>query len=82
MVWRSQLHLQGIWRYLPEERLPWTKMTTNTEDDIIFAAEIVTNQEAMEKDLNIASQYVKCIELLNYKGLSIFVSLIVFASPS
>ena len=58
-------------------------MTTNTEDDIIFAAEIVTNQEAMEKDLNIASQYVKSIELLNYhKGLSIFVSLIVFASPS
>ena len=45
--------------------------------------EIVTNQEAMEKDLNIASQYVKSIELLNYqKGLSIFVSLIVFASPS
>lgn len=57
-------------------------MTTNTEDDIIFAAEIVTNQEAMEKDLNIASQYVKSIELLNYNGLSIFVSLIVFASPS
>ena len=44
--------------------------------------EIVTNQEAMEKDLNIASQYVKSIELLNYNGLSIFVSLIVFASPS